>query len=130
MHRFLLPLCFLGILILTSCTGNAIEIRNSTDRIVGTIDVQGTKVATILNVHGDVRGRVRGTVIRDDAGKNVGSIAQRDGGTVILDSDGNAIGSIAGGSECYGKGQKKLGIVSGETDVEVVAAACLLFFLQ
>lgn len=130
MHRFLLVLTVLGVLILSSCAGNAIEIRNSINRIVGTIDVQGTKNATILSTHGEVRGKVRGTVIRNDAGKNVGTVAERDGNTVILDLDGGALGSIENGTECYGKGQEKLGSVSGEADVEVVAAACLLFFLQ
>ncbi len=129
MHRFLLPLSVLGLLLLTSCAGNALEIRNSSDRIVGTIDVQGMKIATILNTRGDVRGRVRGNVIRDDAGKNIGSVTERDGSTVILHPEGNALGSVKNG-ECYGKGNGKLGSVSGEVEAEVVAAACLLFFLQ
>ncbi|NOS68260.1 MAG: hypothetical protein HOO67_07965 [Candidatus Peribacteraceae bacterium] len=129
MHRFILALSVLGILILTSCAGNALEVRNSNDRIVGTISVQGVKSATILNTHGDVRGRVRGNIIRDDTGKNMGTVAERDGNMVILNPEGNALGSVKNG-ECYGKGQESLGSVSGEAETEVVAAACLLFFLQ
>lgn len=130
MHRLLLVLSVLGLLIIASCAGNSLEIRNSNNRIVGTISLQGMKTATMLNTRGDVRGRVRGNVVRDDAGKNMGSIAESDDGVVILDADGNAVGSIANGAECYGKGQEKLGSVSGEVDSYVVAAACLLFFLQ
>lgn len=129
MHRFLLVLSILGLLILTSCASNTLEVRNSNDRIVGSIDVQGAKTATIFNTHGDVRGRVRGNIIRDDTGKNMGTVAERDGNMVILNPEGNALGNVKA-SECYGKGQEALGSVDGEVETEVVAAACLLFFLQ
>ena len=129
MHHRFLALSVLGLLLLTACGGNALEVRNSNDRIVGTIDVQGTKTATILNTHGDVLGKVRGNIIRDDAGKKAGSITEQNGGIVILDAKDDAAGSIEG-ANCYGKGKEKLGSVSGETDAYVVAAACLVFFLQ
>ncbi len=129
MNRRSLSLSVVGLLLLTACGGNALEVRNSNDRIVGTIDVQGSKTATMMNTHGDLHGKVRGNVIRDDSGKKVGGIAEQNGGIVILDAQDNAAGNIDG-NDCYGKGKEKLGSVSGEADSSIVAAACLLFFLQ
>lgn len=127
-YAFALPV--LGLLLIASCGGSSIQIRNSSDRIIGNIDMQGEKSATMINTHGDVRGRVRGNVVRDDAGKNLGSIEEKDGTILILDPKGNPMGTLGDGTDCYGKGQEKLGSVSGEVDVFVAAGACLVFFLQ
>ncbi len=131
MHRFVLILSVLGVLILTSCGKPAdITVENSNGKTVGSIELQGTHTATILNVRGEVRGKVRGSVVRDDTGKNMGTITEKDGNTVILDSDENPLGTLEKGTDCYGKGQDKLGSISTETDSFAAAAACLLFFLQ
>jgi hypothetical protein len=127
MKRFTLSL--IGLLCVSACSGAAVEIRNSNSKVIGVIEAQGTQTATIKNTAGETRGKVRGTVIRDDSGKHVGTIAEKDGHTVISDEKDNAVGSVDG-NKCYGKGQEVLGTVSGEADSSAIAAACLLFFLQ
>ena len=130
MHRFLLLLSVLSVLVLVSCKGSAaITVQNSTGRTVGSIDVQGTQ-ATILNTHGDVRGKVRGTIIRDDAGKHIGTVTEGNGRTMIVDTNGNPLGTLEKGTECYGKGQDMLGQITAQVDSSAAAAACLIFFLQ
>lgn len=129
MRRIVPLLGCLFLLVLAACGTDSFEIRNSNGRIVGTIDVQGVKTAVLLNTHGDVLGKVRGKIIRDDAGKNVGNVAERDGSTVILGPGGDALGTVQDG-DCYGKGNGRLGSVSGAADAEAAAAACLLFFLR
>jgi sporulation protein YlmC with PRC-barrel domain len=128
MSRFLILLSVFGLLLLTSCR-SALEIRNSTGKAVGRIEIQGS-TATVFNVHGDALGKVRGTIIRDASGKHAGTVVKGDDHIVIQDAADNAVGSIENGTDCYGKGQEKLGGVNGEVDASVAAAACLLFFLR
>lgn len=131
MHRFVLILSVLGLLILTSCGGTgAITVENSNGKVIGEIQVQAAQTATILNTHGDVRGKVRGTVIRDDSGKHVGTVVEQDGHVVIEDGNDNPVGTLENGIECYGKGKEVLGRITAEVDASTAAAACLLFFLQ
>lgn len=129
MHRFVLILTVLGLLILTSCSAGAVTVENSTGRTIGSIDVEGT-TATILSARGEVRGKVRGTVIRDASGKHVGTVDERDGHTVILDPEGSPLGTLENGTDCFGKGKEVLGSISTQVDASAAAAACLLFFLQ
>ena len=130
MHRFVVALSTLGILLLASCASASIEVHNSNGKVIGSIDVQGVKSASLMNAYGDVRGKVRGNVVRDDTGKNIGTIEERDGHMMMLDATGGALGSLENGKDCYGKGHDKLGTISGEVEATVAAGACLVFFLQ
>ena len=130
MRRAFLLLSLLSLLPLAACGGNAIEVKNNNGKVIGVIEMQGTKSATITNGHGEVRGKVRGAIIRDSSGKHIGTIADRDGHTVILDGKDNPVGSLDHSTDCYGKSQEKLGTVAPDTDSSAAAAACLVFFLQ
>lgn len=131
MHRFILILSVLGLLILTSCAGpGGITVENSNGKAIGEIQLQGAQTATIINTRGDVRGKVRGTVIRDDSGKHVGTVVEQNGHVVIEDGNDNPVGTLANGIECYGKGKEVLGRITAKVDSSAAAAACLLFFLQ
>ncbi len=128
MRRLLL--LSLGLTLLTACGGpNPFEIRNSNNKVIGSVKMEGT-TAIILNSRDEVRGKVRGTVIRDESGKNVGNIVKENGNVVISDDADNALGSLGPNGECYGKGKEILGTVSADVDTSAAAAACLLFFLQ
>lgn len=130
MHRFVIALSVLGVLLLASCTTASIDVLNSNEKVIGTISVQGVKSATLINAHGDVRGKVRGNVVRDESGKNVGTIQEKDGNVMMMDANGGPLGSLESGKDCYGKGHNKLGTVTGEVEATVAAGACLVFFLQ
>lgn len=131
MRRFLLLLSAFGLLVLTACNADeGLVIKNSSGKTVGTMQVQGTRTATFLNMNGDERGKVRGNIVRDDGGKNVGNIVERDGNVVLQDTDDNPLGSVENGTDCYGKSREKLGTVGGEVDSYIAAGACLIFFLQ
>ncbi len=129
MRRSIILVSSLGFFLLASCS-STLDVRNSNGKVVGQIQVQAAQTATIVNTRGDVRGKVRGTVVRDDSGKHVGTIVEKDGHTVIMDASDNAIGSLSNGTDCYGKGQDVVGHVSEGVDSTVAAGACLLFFLQ
>lgn len=132
MRRFILPLSVFGLLLLTACgKGAGFEITNSNGKVVGTISVQGPKSATFLSISGSERGKVRGNIVRDDAGKNLGTIVEGENGRMMLqDGKEDALGNLDNGTDCYGKGQDKLGTISQGVDTSVAAGACLVFFLQ
>ena len=130
MRRFLLLFSVAGLVLLTACATGALAVHNGAGKVVGSISVQGTRAAAFLGSQGNIRGRVRGNVVRDDAGKNLGTIEEQGGHTVILDPKENALGTLEHGTDCYGKGQEKLGSVTAEAEASVAAAACLVFFLR
>lgn len=130
MHRFILVLSVLGLLLLSACGVKAVEVKNSNGRTVGSIDMQASKTAVLVNTRGETIGKIRGTIIRDVSGKHLGTTADRDGNIVILDPNGNPLGSLSKGTDCYGKGQEILGSVNDEVDASIAAGACLVFFLQ
>ena len=130
MKRLTLILPTLGLLLLCSCTSKALEVKNSKGRTVGSIEVQAAKTATFVSMHGESIAKVRGTIVRDASGKQMGTTTERDGTVVILNPKGNPVGSLSKGTDCYGKGQEMLGTVSAEADTSVAAGACLVFFLQ
>ncbi|MSR87210.1 hypothetical protein EXS70_03500 [Candidatus Peribacteria bacterium] len=129
MRHALLLLSFVGILMLTACN-SGLEVKNGSGKGIGKIMVEGAREATYQNMYGDVRGKVRGNIVRDDSGKNLGTIAEQDGNVVLLDAKENPLGSLAEGKKCYGKGQDLLGTVPDELDTSVAGGACLVYFLQ
>ena len=129
MQRFILVLSVLGVLLLASCATGSTDVINSNGKVIGTVSVQGLKSATFLNAHGDTRGKIRGNVVRDDSGRNLGTIEEPDGHVMMMDGHGSAVGSLNNGKDCYGKGQAKLGTVRGTVSTNVVGAACLVLLL-
>lgn len=130
MRSVLLLLSCFGVLFLTACGGTAqISVSDATGRTVGFIQAEDENSATIISVNNEVRGKVRGALVRDDTGGRAGTLEMRDGHLVLLDADGNAIGTLENGTNCYGKSQTLLGTVPATTDNEAAGAACMLLLL-
>lgn len=130
MHRLILLLSLLGILFIAGCGGVRVSVYNAEDRRIGEIILTDEHNATFLNSYGEERGKMRGSAIRDDQGRKVGSVVERDGHVMLVSDSGEDVGTLEDGTDCYGKGDDKLGSVSADVGVETAGAACLLFFLQ
>lgn len=128
--RRLLSLLALSLALAACTSGENNEVRNSNDRLVGTLEVSGPKTAMIMNTHGETLGKVRGTVIRDMDGKQIGTIVEADGHVEIQDINDQPLGTVVNGTDCYGKGQEKLGTIDSKGDAYVAAGACRIFFLE
>lgn len=127
----LIILSLFGILFLTSCSAQKNPVVDASGKIVGEIQVEKTKTATILDAAGKTLGHVRGDLVRDASGKKAGSVTVKEGHTVITDASNNPIGSVEKQTDCYGKSQKMLGAVQmKDAEAEVAGAACLLLFLR
>ncbi len=121
--------CF-GLLFLTNCGGTVqMPVSDATGRTVGNIQIEDENNATIVSINGEVRGKVRGLLVRGENGGRTGTLEMRDGHLVLLDADKNAIGSVENGTDCYGKSQTLLGKVPAETDTGAAGAACMLLLL-
>ena len=128
--RALLIISLFGLLFLTSCGGKINTVVYRTDGMkVGEIQFEDDENSVILGNDNQPRGRIRGSLVRNDTGGKAGTIEERDGHIVIVDTNGADIGSLENDVDCYGKGQEKLGSISAKIDTEAAGAACLLLLL-
>ena len=122
--------CLYVSILLASCGGSAVSVYNTEGKKIGSIRIVDDHNATIVSTYGEERGKVRGSLVRDDAGKRRGSIVERSRTIVIQNTDDDDVGTLVNGTDCYGKGQDIVGRISMVVRPEAAGAACLLFFLK
>jgi|GEM_PF-2081629 len=123
---FLLPLPLLG-----ACDGkDAGAVYAAKGREVGEVRSESDKEATVIDIYGQVRGHIRGGLVRNDSGGRAGTVVVTDGSVSIRDPNGKEIGQLKDGSGCVGPSGTQLGTVRGTKDPEAAAGACLLLLIQ
>jgi hypothetical protein len=128
--RTLLLLSLFGLLFLTGCNSDKPIVMNLNGDLLGEIRLGDPGNATVIDSYGQAQGRVRGDVVRDENGKNVGRIIERDGELSILNEDGMEVGTLQSGTDCYTKEETFVGSIGMEVDQNAAAGACLLLILS
>lgn len=130
MRTTLILLSLFGLLVVTGCGGTvSTRVLDAKGRHVGTIRLESEHTAIITDEHGEVRGRVRGNLVRDAGSKKLGTIEQRDEHIVVIDANDDEVGSVEQEINCYGKSQALLGRISAKIDPEAAGAACLILLI-
>jgi len=128
--RALFIISLFGILFLSGCGAKKQLVYDLQGTMVGEVRLGETGSATVIDSYGQVQGKIRGDVIRDDNGKNRGRVVNRNGEISILDEEGMQIGTLQKGVECYSKDDSFLGRLNQKIDENAAAGACLLLILQ
>ena len=129
MRIILLILSFFGILFITSCSPQKNPaVYNQRGIQVGEIQIENEKEATIIDIYNQVRGRIRGAVVRDESGGRVGEVTIEGNKAIITDTMARQIGSYENGT-CYGPNDAPLGRVSSINDSKAASAGCLLLLI-